>query len=328
MLKKNVIRLIVMTLFGLIVSLWFLLSVYAASDDTVGSTGSITITRHANEAAKAFAAQNYKKARDEYRIAIGLAPETLEFYYGLYDVCVHSGEWDQVAFALDKIFTIDPSKKQSLLAQYGEALFRMGRYDEAVPVLKQALKEADLPAPKISLVVPAPMPEAEKPKETTEGPAHNGASTGIPVPQVVIPPRPVVSEGTINQFKLTFENASHSECIVIADYVGYQENSENSFFHPPIAKYRITKILKGPPLNRDLPIRYEFTNRIDNSVPKGWKFGEDKMPKKGSQWLIFIRNAVPRDDAFDTYQGAYGRQPADEENLNKIYSLLENSANR
>ncbi len=52
----------------------------------------------------------------------------------------------RICFAKD--FEIDPSKKQALRAQYGEVLYHLGHYDEAIPVLKQALKEADLPAPK------------------------------------------------------------------------------------------------------------------------------------------------------------------------------------
>jgi tetratricopeptide (TPR) repeat protein len=309
----------------------------SVSSENTGSTGSITITRHVNAASKAFEAKDYNKARDEYRIAIGLSPETLEFYYGLYDVCVHSGEWDQVVYALEKIFEIDPSKKSPLLAQYGEALFHLNQYDKAIPVLKQALKEADLPAPKISLVVPAPVPEPEE-DPSTKGPG--GAASEIPNTMVRTSSGNLASTGQIPQhatllakdttgFKLSFLNASHSECILIAEYLDYEHSPDIQFFHPPIAKYHISKILKGPPLNKDLPVRYEFYDRQSSSgPPPGWKFGKDKMPEKGSEWIIFIRMAVPRDGAFDTYEGSYGRHPATEENLNQIYALLENSANR
>ncbi len=316
----------------------FSLPAYAVGDNT-GSTGSILITRHANAAAKAFAAHDYNKAKEEYRIAIGMSPETLEFYYGLYDVCVHTSEWDQVVFALEKIFEIDPSKKPPLLAQYGEALYHLGHYDDAVPVLKQALKDADLPTQKISLVVPPPIPEAPPEEETTTPSGPSGAASSTPDTSVVGPSGNLASTGPVpehktflakdsTQFKLSFLNASHSECIVIAEYIDYQRNPDIQFFHPPIANYHITKILKGPPLNKELPIRYEFYDRTNNVAPPGWKFGKDKMPEKGSEWIIFIRNAIPRDGAFDTYEGSYGRQPANEDNLNQIYALLENSANR
>ncbi len=299
-----------------------------SAGDSTGSTGSITITRHVNEAAKAFASRDYGKARDEYRKAIGLSPDTLEFYYGLYDVCVHSGEWDQVAYALQRIFELDPSKKQPLRAQYGEVLYHLGNYDEAIPVLKQALKEADLPQPKISLVVLPSVPEPAAEKNTSETKTAPPPPVAIPS-EPVVPPRPIMSAKEVSEFGLSFLNASHSECILIAEYLGYEKGTDVHYTHPPTANYRIIKILKGPPLNRDLPLRYEFTDRVnDPQAPPGWKFGPDKMPEKGSQWIVFIKNALPRDGAFDTYQGSYGRQPATEENLNKVYALLENSANR
>jgi len=337
MSQDNHVKFITLFLCLLINTVCFSLPAKSVGDNT-GSTGSITITKHANAAARAFAAHDYKKAKEEYRIAIGLSPETLEFYYGLYDVCVHTEEWDQVVFALEKIFEIDASKKRPLLAQYGEALFRLGHYDDAVPVLKQALKEADLPAPKIALVVqpPVPIPEEEKPVDPN---APGGAASSTPDLTVApvngnlpstgpIPSHPTLLAKDTTKFKLSFQNAAHSECILIAEYLDYQHNPDIQFFHPPIANYHITKILKGPPLNSELPVRYEFYDRINNALPEGWKFGPDKMPKKGSSWIIFIMNAVPRDGAFDTYQGSYGRQPANDENLNQIYALLENSANR
>jgi len=318
-------------------------AVFAGADST-GTTGSVTVTRHVNAASRAFASRDYKKARDEYRFAIGLCPDHLEFYYGLYDVCVHSGDWPQVVFALDKIFELDPGKKKQLGAQYGEALYHLRRYDEAIPVIKQALKDADLPLPKISLVVPPPQPEpdtAPEPKAgSTAGASPDASSTagsGQPPVQVAVlpppipkePPAPVnVNEGTLGNLSKSFENAVRSECIVVAEYHGYEHSGDITFYHPPQANYRIVKILKGPPLNKDLPIRYEFHDRSKAAAPKDWKFGPDKMPGKGSEWIIFIMNAVPRDRMFDTYQGCYGRQPATEENLNQVYALIEGSSNR
>jgi tetratricopeptide (TPR) repeat protein len=303
-----------------------------SATENTGSTGSVTITRHVNEASRAFAARNYAKARDEYRIAIGLSPDTLEFYYGLYAVCINSGEWDQVAFALDKIFSIDPSKRQQLGAEYGQALYQLGRYDEAIPVLKQAIKDADLPLPPIALLVPPPVVEpAAKPDVKPQALPTVAAVTPAapPAPSYNKPTESYnVSEGSLAQFTKTFQNAAHSECIVIAEYLGYEPNGEIQYYHPPKAKYHITKILKGPPLNKDLPIRYEFHDRSNEPAPPGWKFGPDKMPEKGSLWIIFIKIALPREGMFDTYEGNYGRQPATEENLNKIYALLENSSNR
>ncbi len=95
-------------------------------------------------------------------------------------------------------------------------------------------------------------------------------------------------------------------------------------FNQPIqADYKIVKILKGPPLNKRLPIKYEFHDHTNPPTPPGWKFSEKEMPKVGSRWLIFIEHAVPHNGQFETYEGNYGRQPETEDNLNKIYELLE-----
>lgn len=95
------------------------------------------------------------------------------------------------------------------------------------------------------------------------------------------------------------------------------------FNQPLQADYKIVKILKGPPLNKRLPIKYEFHDHTNPPTPAGWKFSEKEMPAVGSRWLIFIEHAVPHNGQFETYQGSYGRQPETEDNLNKIYELLE-----
>jgi tetratricopeptide (TPR) repeat protein len=310
-----------------------------------GTTGSLTITKHANDAARAFAGGDYAKARDEYRIAISMSPDTIEFYYGLYDVCTHSKEWEQVVFALDKIFELEPAKKKQLGAEYAEALYNLKRYDEAIPMLKQALIDADTPMPKVDLTIKPP-PEDPKPAPVASSTNKTGSTATVTYTvtnfnDILTPngafahladkPKEAVTveNGALADFAKTFENAVHSECVLLATYEGYEKSPDISYFHPPIAKYRITKYLKGPPLNRDLPLRYEFHDRSKSvGAPEGWKFGPDKMPKKGSEWLIFIKNGLPRDGAFDTYMGNYGRQEASEANLNHIYSLLEGSANR
>ncbi|CAN5454819.1 hypothetical protein BH10CYA1_BH10CYA1_27000 [soil metagenome] len=120
-----------------------------------------------------------------------------------------------------------------------------------------------------------------------------------------------------------YQNAIHSECIVIAEYLGYQKNPDVRFNQPIQADYKIVKILKGPPLNKRLPIKYEFHDHTNPPTPAGWKFSEKEMPAVGSRWLIFIDHAVPHNGQFETYEGNYGRQPETEDNLNKIYELLE-----
>jgi tetratricopeptide (TPR) repeat protein len=346
---KSQLRIGFASAFGLVILLVAISCPNVLSFNETGSTGSITITKHANDAARAFAGGDWAKARDEYRIAISMSPDTIEFYYGLYDVCAHSKEYDQVAFALEKIFELEPNKKKQLGAEYGEALYHLKRYDEAIPVLQQALIDANTPMPKLDLTILAPKAQAPEPKPpaaststTTTTATAASVGTVTSANDILLPggafskltdkPKEALSPETTKEladYSKSFENAFHSECIILATYEDYTRSPDTSYFHPPIAHYRITKFLKGPPLNKDLPLRYEFHDRSKSTAaPKGWKFTEDKMPEKGSEWILFIKNGLPRDGAFDTYMGNYGRQPATEDNLNHIYSLLENSANR
>ncbi len=124
-------------------------------------------------------------------------------------------------------------------------------------------------------------------------------------------------------YSQNYQNAVHSECILIAEYLGYQKTADVKFNQPIQADYKIVKILKGPPLNKRLPIKYEFHDHTNPPTPAGWKFSEKEMPAVGSRWLIFIEHAVPHNGQFETYEGSYGRQPESEDNLNKIYELLE-----
>jgi hypothetical protein len=125
-------------------------------------------------------------------------------------------------------------------------------------------------------------------------------------------------------YKQSYKNAVHSECVLIAEYLGYKKNPDVRFNQPLQADYRIVKILKGPPLNKRLPIKYEFHDHTNPPTPPGWTFSEKEMPAVGSQWLIFIEHAVPHNGQFETYEGSWGRQPATEDNLNQIYELLQN----
>ncbi len=313
----------------------------ALADDT-GFFGSVTVQRHAEDAAKSWTKGDYVKAMHTYRKCIGLDPKESLFYYGLYSAAAHANLWDQAAFAIEQLVEQDPSIKPKLTYEYGEALYHQNRYDEAVPLLKTALATADqesiVKAKMKSLMIKSIPPTVkneigsiavappiapivdEKPPERLEKKSQEEV-------------RPDTSDTALN-----YQNAFRSESITVCEYEGYVKRDDITFYNPPTAKYHIIKILKGPPLNRSLPIRFEFHDKTESigqvgalhkkvetgKMPTGWKFGPDKMPTKGSKWIIFIPNAVPRSDgAFDTYQGSYGRQEASEDNLNQIYRIIE-----
>lgn len=312
----------------------------AKADDT-GFFGSVTVQRFAEDAAHSWRKGDYVKAMQGYRKCIGLDPKESLFYYGLYSSAAKANLWDQAAFAVEQLVDQDPGLKPKLNFEYGEVLYHQNRYNEAVPLLKAALSTADqesLVTTKMKSLMTKSIPPQVKPQV--------GAPHVAPVAPIVPekPPerlekkeqqavRPDTSDSGLN-----YQNAFKSESITVCEYEGFVKRDDISFYNPPTAKYHIIKRLKGPPLNRSLPIRFEFHNKTESigqvgalnkkiesgKMPSGWKFGPDKMPAVGSKWIIFIPNAVPRSDgAFDTYQGSYGRQEATEDNLNMIYRIIE-----
>lgn len=315
----------------------------AVADDT-GFFGSVTVQRHAEDAARSWQKGDYHKAMNTYRKCIGLDPKEQLFYFGLYASAARASIWDQAAFAVEQLVEQDPSYKTKLNYEYGEVLYHQNRYDEAVPLLKAALVTADqesIVKSKLKSLIIKSIPPVVKPEV-------GGSTTAPTVPVApIVPEKPVERTEKKSQEEvrpdtsdtaLNFQNAFKSESITLCEYEGYDKKSDISFYNPPTARYHITKILKGPPLNRSLPIRYEFHDKTEavaqvgalnkkvevGKMPVGWKFGPDKMPTKGSRWIIFIQNAVPRrDGSFDTYQGSYGRQEASEDNLNQIYRIIE-----
>jgi tetratricopeptide (TPR) repeat protein len=300
------------------------------SKDDVGVYGSITTTRLAREAAKAAGRNDWPSAVNYYRQAIAQSADQVDFYYGLYDAATHANDWAQASYALESLFEKDPEAKSHLQAEYGQVLTYQNRFDEAIPVLKNALKTADADAAflptKLREVKTRTATVVEAPKR--ELTAEEKARMVAEVTPRFIPKREMVHGEDVREDKsdlaLTYENAfNYSEFIGLCTYEGFDKEVDTSFYHPPISHFHIDKVIKGPPLNRSMPLRFEFHDKTGDPMPKDWKFGPDKMPAKGSKWLIFIANAVPINGAFETYHGSYGRQAMNDENLNKIYSIIE-----
>ncbi|HEY9784205.1 MAG TPA: hypothetical protein V6D17_02310 [Candidatus Obscuribacterales bacterium] len=292
---------------------------------------SVTMMNHVKDAQEAMQAKRYAEARDAFRLAIAVKDNVPELYIGLYVAAYQAGDFQTVAAALEKLFELNPEAKNQYAGELGEALYHMGRYDEAIPLLKKGLAYIDSPAantPPKQLTIkdvaidvpPPPAPQTHIPTQIAS------ATTAKPVD--IIP----AAHKKIDKTKLeqTLEGAIRSEGIVIAEYLGYQKSPDITYFHPPVADFKIHKILKGPPLNKDLPVRYEFHDRSEKNMelPAGWHFSDDKMPEKGSQWILFMYFCAPHKGAYDLYQGCYGRLPANEENLNRVYAMLERERNR
>ena len=299
----------------------------AETGDDAGQFGSITVTKLAREGLKAAQRQDWVTATAKYQKAVSQNVKAPELYYGLLQAASRTRNWTEAHAALEAIFAEDATAKAHLQGEYGQSLAGVGRYEEAIPILNKALATIDADNAFLNQKLTAMAVKIEKPGEKPKV-----DMTQVPyfeiTAKVPIPERKVVKPSEVSgnsKYALTYDNLHHySEFIGICTYKGYKKEKDIAFFRPPIAIFHIDEVLIGPPLNPILPVRYEFHDKVGNpTVPSGWTFGPDKMPKPGSRWLIFIENAVAKREAYETYHGSYGRQEATEENRNKIYAIIE-----
>jgi tetratricopeptide (TPR) repeat protein len=303
--------------------------------DDIGVFGSISVARVARDAAKAMKANDFPTASNLYRQSIANKGDFVDFYYGLLYCAQKAGQWDQVSAALDGLADKDPTAKPHLSFEYGHCYTNLGRCDEALPYLKDALahvstdggfligKVKDLQTKtdqKAAVLIPGQMgPDGKIVPEPPKEPE-----------KFVVPTREVIGADKLNPDATDtgrdYENAfRQSEWIGICEYRGFEKKDNIGFYNPPTANFYLVKRLKGPPSQKDLPLKFKFYDHAGMKPPDGWKFGPDKMPKPKSQWIIFIPNFVPiAGQGFDTYKGDYGRQEANEKNLGEIYSIIEN----
>lgn len=298
-----------------------------AGGDDAGVFGSITVTRLAREGLKASRSGDWATAFSRFQKAAAQGKEAPELYLGLYQAASKNNNWNEAYSALEKYFVLVPEAKAHMQGEYGQALAGCGRYEEAIPLLKKALLTLDADNAFVAGKIAMMGTQIEKPgekstRDMTQVPYFE------PTAKAAIPERNKVAQSEVqadSKYTLSYDNLHHySEFIAICTYEGYEVERDIAYFRPPIAIFHIKEILMGPPLNKHLPIRFEFNDKTSGvKMPEGWKFGPDKMPKKGSEWLIFIENAVPKRGAFETYHGSFGRQEATDENKNKIYDIIE-----
>lgn len=295
----------------------------ALDNDDVGFYGSVTIQRAAAAAATAITKGNYGEAQGEYRKAIGFDPNQEDFYFGLYKSSLQMQQWDQVALALEELFNKNPKYKEQMLLEYGECLFHLNRYDEAEPILKKALLKVAEPS-----IVEMRMKRLMEKSIIVHAP-ETGTIVAYKEPEkFVAPARNVLAAEEVHELKskksLTFLNAfMKSEGVFVAEYKDYEHDGPITFFKPPQANFKIVEYLKGPPLSRTLPIKYEFHDKLGEDRPKDWKFSEDLMPKKGVKYLIFIPNCVPIAGMFETFHGNFGIQEYNDKTIDEIHKIIE-----
>ncbi len=252
-----------------------------AAED-VGVFGSIAVARQAREGAKGIKTGDYTKALNAYRTAIGLNTDVTEFYYGLLVAGQKLEAWDQVNLALDAIAEKDPTAKLHLAYEFGNCYTKTGRYDEAIPMLKAALKNNDLDGAylhdkiqKLIAMTAAPAPpvvktqaQLDREKELEEEAKKAAAPPFKPPlhgPDDFNPDKTAIASDYANAFL-------KSEWIGICEYRGYEKKEGILFNNPPTAHFYWTKCLKGPPLNHDMPIKFKFYENDGVKKPEGWKF--------------------------------------------------------
>jgi hypothetical protein len=297
----------------------------AMESDDVGFYGSVTIQRAAQAAASAMKKGDWGGAQGEYKKAIGFDPQQEDFYFGLYETSHRMQQWDQVALALEELFNKNPKYKDQMLLEYGEALFHLNRYDEAEPVLKKALTKVSEPS-----IVETRLKRLVEKSIIVHKPEAGPVIEYKEPEKYVAPAREGILEASevhehSSRKSLTFLNAfMKCEGVYVAEFKGYEHSGPVSYYKPPRANYHIEEYLKGPPLSRTLPVKYEFHEKLVGvEKPADWKFSEDMMPKKGSKWLIFIPNCVPIDGEFETFHGSFGRQEWNEKNIDEIHRIIQ-----
>jgi tetratricopeptide (TPR) repeat protein len=296
----------------------------ALDSDDVGIYGSVMVTRLAREGAISMKKGAWGEAQGAYVKLIGMAPKQEDFYFGMYQASKSMQQWDQCMRALSELFDINPEYKEKMALEYGETLYHMNRYDEAEVWLKKALAnvtQESFVEQKLKRLIAKSIVEKELVVGKIAQPKYEVIA---PVaPRVEVKPEEVHAH--TSKTGLNLENAySQSEGIFVATFKNYEKVGDAiTYFRPPLAHFHIEEYMKGPPLNANIPIRFEFHDKIGESKPEGWKFTEEMMPKKGSKWILYIPNCVPIDGMFETYHGKFGIQEYTDDNYDKIMRILE-----
>ena len=301
--------------------------------DDVGVFGSVTLSRLARDAAKSMKNKDWPTAVTQYKQSIAQKGDFNLFYYGLLYCALNNNDWSSASSALDGIVEKEPDAKPHLNYEFGHVYTNNNRFDEAVPLLKAALVKANTDynylGNKVRELQTKTDEKAPELVAGTIGPDGKLIPVYVPPAVLVVPKRDLIgadqlNPDTIKTVGADYENAFRmSEWIGICEYKNYEKKDGLGFYNPPTANYSRLECLKGPPLATSLPVHFKFYDVAGAKPPDGWKFGDDKMPTKGSKWIIFIPNAVPVNGAFDTYKGDYGRQPATEENVGEIRRIIE-----
>ena len=120
----------------------------------------------------------------------------------------------------------------------------------------------------------------------------------------------------------TKDDAYNSPHIVLAEYLDYLPNKEGTaYFAPPIARYKIIRILKGEQVPQTLKLRYDFSDGTACIAPKKWEFNDKFMPEPKSKWLLFLQGKN-KSQIFSSYRGPFGRMKASKQNVTEAEASI------
>ncbi|MCA9803073.1 MAG: tetratricopeptide repeat protein [Cyanobacteria bacterium HKST-UBA02] len=111
-----------------------------AKDANESSSSSTVVSRIADEAHLLLKSGNFRRALAKYRILVGLRPEKVDYYFGMYDSALRAGDWKQATLALDKLCGLNPEYREGLDIEYSACLYQQGLFEEADGLLVRAFE--------------------------------------------------------------------------------------------------------------------------------------------------------------------------------------------
>ncbi len=128
--------------------------------------------------------------------------------------------------------------------------------------------------------------------------------------------------------------ASIGDLIVVASYQSHEEPKAGTapgdlYMGGLLSHFKVEQVLRpikksqDKDVPKDLKLNYCFHDWSPCMPDQSFKFSEDKMPKKGSKWILFLMPLEnPETKVFRTYRGDRGMLPATDDNLKKVKALV------
>jgi len=115
--------------------------------------------------------------------------------------------------------------------------------------------------------------------------------------------------------------------MVVAEYLGYDDNYLIDYNNPPIAKFRVLEVLNIPAKAEFIPVPQPIqqidtyfnlseTEIYDFKTHPEWKFEPEMMPSLNSKWILSL--SMFGNNRYTTFKGNVGIVPLSECNIEKV----------